>query len=138
MMSEDRNRIRIVVGDRELELDGTDEFIASYESYGVVIRAWMEDQLASRELSKLGTKAFGQVTSSLVKRIDEARPGRGHESELEAAALLALIERFTYFFTSRNLGFDDADTVDTLATIVYRGFFAPVDESRVATLRLAE
>lgn len=104
-------------------------FIALYEKYGVVIRAWMEDQLSDRELSRLGRKTFGEVASALVLRIDEARPGRQHETELEAAALLALVERFTYFSTSRNLGFEPTDTVDTLTAIVYRGFFAPVEDA---------
>jgi AcrR family transcriptional regulator len=102
------------------------EFIELYRTFGVVIRAWMEDQITSRELSRLGVRTFGAVTSSLVARIDEARPGHAHQSELDAAALLALIERFTYFLTSRNLGFDDDDTVETLARVIHRAFFTPV------------
>jgi AcrR family transcriptional regulator len=99
------------------------EFIACYRKYGVVIRAWMEDQLTERELSRLGAKAFGEVSAALVARVDEARPGRRHDAEVRAAAMLALIERFTYFLTSRNLGFDDDATIDTLAALLHRGFF---------------
>jgi AcrR family transcriptional regulator len=101
------------------------EFIGCYRTFGVVIRAWMEDQITSRELSRLGVRTFGAISSSLVTRIDEARPGRAHQTELEAAALLALIERFTYFLTSRNLGFDDDETISTLAVVIHRAFFAP-------------
>jgi AcrR family transcriptional regulator len=101
------------------------EFIECYQTFGVVIRAWMEDQVTSRELSRLGVRTFGAVTSSLVARIEEARPGQARQSELEAAALLALLERFTYFFTSRNLGFADDDTVETLARLTHRAFFQP-------------
>ena len=39
-------------------------------------------------------------------------------------ALLAMIERFFYVLTSRDLGFDDDAVADTLARVVHRGFFA--------------
>jgi AcrR family transcriptional regulator len=99
------------------------EFIDAYRRYGVVIRAWMEDQVGSRDLSRLGAKTFGAIASSLVERLTESRTMSAHEAELHAAALLAMIERFTYFTTSRDLPFADADVVDTLAIIIHRGFF---------------
>ncbi|MCX7620700.1 MAG: TetR/AcrR family transcriptional regulator [Acidimicrobiales bacterium] len=99
-------------------------FIACYRKYGVVIRAWMEDQVSTRELSRLGIKTFNAVVSALVNRIEEARPGDHHQAEVSAAALLAMLERFTYFVTSRNLAFDDEAMVDTLAVLIHRGFFA--------------
>jgi len=100
------------------------EFIGAYRRYGVVIRAWMEDQVGSRDLSRLGAKTFATIASSLVDRLTEARGLSAHEAQLHAAALLAMIERFTYFTTSRELPFADDDVVDTLATIIHRGFFA--------------
>jgi AcrR family transcriptional regulator len=99
------------------------DFIATYRKYGVVIRAWMEDQVSSRELSRLGAKAFRGIAASLETRLREAG-GRRRDTTLEAAALLAMIERSTYFVTSRRLGFDDADVADTLAQVAHRGFFA--------------
>ncbi len=110
-------------------------FIDAYRRHGVVIRAWMEDQVGSRDLARLGAKTFAAIAGALVARISEARDLPDHQAELDAAAMLAMIERFTYFSTSRGLAFDDAAVVDTLATLVHRGFFAPpVGASR---LRLA-
>lgn len=100
------------------------EFVATYRKYGVVIRAWMEDQVASRELSRLGARTFSVITSSLDERVASGGGKRARRSDIEAAALLAMIERSTYFATSRNLGVDDAQFVDTLATVAHRGFFA--------------
>ena len=38
-----------------------------------------------------------------------------------------LLERFAYFRASRPLGFDDEVTLDTLTSVLHRGFFgAPV------------
>jgi AcrR family transcriptional regulator len=111
--------------------DGVDElrrwladFIATYRKYGVVIRAWMEDQVSSRELSRLGAQAFRGIASSLEARLLEAGIRR-RDTALEAAALLAMFERSTYFVTSRRLGFDDAEVADTLAQVAHRGFFGP-------------
>jgi len=98
-------------------------FVDCYGRYGVVIRAWMEDQVASRELARLGVRSFNAVTAALVTRLEEARPGRGAQTALDAAALLAMIERYTYFRTSRNLDVDRAVMLDTLARLVHRGFF---------------
>ena len=46
------------------------------------------------------------------------------QRELRATALLALVERFSYVTTSRDLGLDDEALLDNLAVFVYRGFFA--------------
>jgi hypothetical protein len=39
------------------------------------------------------------------------------------AALISLIERFTYLVVTRDLG-DEAEVLDTAATIIHRSFFA--------------
>ncbi len=100
------------------------EFVSTYRKYGVVIRAWMEDQVTSRELGRLGTRTFTAVTQSLVERL-HAVHGDDHDAEMAAAAMLAMVERTTYFVTSRGLPFDDDELVDTLARMIHRGFFAP-------------
>ncbi len=100
------------------------EFVRTYRKYGVVIRAWMEDQVSSRELGRLGTHTFTAVTHALVERL-HAVHGDDHDAEVAAAAMLAMIERTTYFVTSRDLPFDDAELVDTLAHMIHRGFFTP-------------
>jgi AcrR family transcriptional regulator len=113
------------------------EFIDAYRRYGVVIRAWMEDQVGSRDLSRLGAKTFGTIAASLVARLVETRGLDDHQAELHAAAMLAMIERFTYFTTSRDLPFADADVVDTLATVIHRGFFAAAEAGSASRLNLA-
>jgi AcrR family transcriptional regulator len=101
------------------------EFVTTYRRYGVVIRAWMEDQVTSRELGRLGRRTFNAITQSLVTRLREVH-GNESDAEVAAAAMLAMVERTTYFVTSRRLPFDDADVADTLARMIHRGFFVPV------------
>src|SRR5256886_12352839 len=41
------------------------KFVATYRRYGPVIRAWMEDQVADREIDRLGVKAFTDIGTRL-------------------------------------------------------------------------
>jgi AcrR family transcriptional regulator len=99
------------------------EFVDTYARYGVVIRSWMEDTMRDRELLQLGRSTFGLLTDALVARVREARGVGDGDAELAAAALLALIERHTYYALSRGGATDDA-ALDTLAALVHRGWFA--------------
>jgi AcrR family transcriptional regulator len=98
-------------------------FLATYRRYGPVIRAWMEDQAIDRSLRRLGRRAFADISGSLVQRVAEARPSHLSDPELAAAALLAMIERFLYFVTSRELELDEEAMLTTLSTVIHRGFF---------------
>jgi AcrR family transcriptional regulator len=116
------------------------EFVATYERYGVVIRAWMEDTASDRELVALGTRTFDAVTASMVARLREAGAPSVRDPELAAFALLALIERFTYYLTSRGYrtapgGPPDDATLDALATFVHRGWFGGSARARARARR---
>ncbi len=111
------------------------DFLGFYRRYGVVIRAWAENQVTDRELSKLGAVSFGRIATTLRSSIaavaDGARGGspagtkaaRARRVELQSDALLALLERFSYVVTSRDLGWDDDKVLDDLSLLVHRGFF---------------
>jgi AcrR family transcriptional regulator len=98
-------------------------FYTTYRTYGAVIRAWMEDPVGDAELTRLGTEAFAEIVASLVHRFEVTDASHLPDPELASAALLAMVERFTYFTTSRQLGWDEDEMLDTLATLVHRGFF---------------
>jgi AcrR family transcriptional regulator len=115
------------------------EFLAFYRRYGVVIRAWAENQVTDRELSKLGAVSFGRIATTLRSsigalddgpgrtgaggRATRTKAARARQVELRADALLALLERFSYVVTSRDLGWDDEVILDHLSVLVHRGFF---------------
>jgi len=107
-------------------------FLSTYRRYGPVIRAWMEDQAIDRSLRRLGRRAFADITGSLVQRLSEGRAAHLPDADLAAAALLAMIERFTYFVSSRDLPLDDEVLLTTLATVIHRGFFADGPRRRPA------
>ena len=97
-----------------------DEFLTTYARYGPVIRAWMEDHVDDRQVNRLGVGAFTAIATALGQRMHGAGASSG---EAAVAALMALLERFAYFRASRRLGFDDDVTLDTLASVLHRGFF---------------
>jgi AcrR family transcriptional regulator len=108
------------------------EFLAFYRRYGVVIRAWAENQVTDRTLARLGAASFERITATLQASMagdaegDRGASDRGDAQrrvELRAAALLAMIERFAYVTTSRDLGFGEDTLLDNLALVVHRGFF---------------
>ena len=111
------------------------EFFEFYRRYGVVIRAWAENQVVDRGLARLGTASFGRIADTLRQSIARAAaPGRStrvsranaRTVELRADALLAMIERLAYVITSRDLGFEQDQLLDDLARLVQRGFFQPL------------
>jgi AcrR family transcriptional regulator len=100
------------------------EYLAFYRRHGVVIRAWAENQVTDRALARMGTKAFQRIAATVHTSMSaSAPPGPGEGVELRATALLSLVERFAYTVTSRDLGWTDDEVLDTLATLVHRGWF---------------
>lgn len=97
-----------------------DRFLSTYSRYGPVIRAWMEDHVDDRQVNRLGVGAFTAIATALGQRMHAAGASGG---EAPVAALMALLERFAYFRASRRLGFDNDVTLDTLTTVLHRGFF---------------
>ena len=92
----------------------------------------MEDQAIDRSLRRLGRQAFADITGSLVDRLGESRATHLSDPELAAAALLAMIERFAYFVTSRDLELDEEVVLTTLSAVIHRSFFAGPRRRRAA------
>ena len=95
-------------------------FLDTYARYGVVIRAWMENQVSDRKVDRLGVEAFTHIAEAFARRLHEAG---APDDEPSVASLMAMLERTSYAMTSRDLGVDPATAVDTLATVIHRGFF---------------
>jgi AcrR family transcriptional regulator len=95
-------------------------FYRTYTRYGAVIRVWMEDQQADTDLARMGTDAFAALASTLGPHLPhrgEARP------DLAPVLLIALVERFTYFVSSRGLPRGEDQLLDDLTALIHRGFF---------------
>ncbi|MGH9033666.1 MAG: TetR/AcrR family transcriptional regulator, partial [Acidimicrobiia bacterium] len=107
------------------------QFVTTYRRYGPVIRAWMEDQVADREVDRLGVKAFTAIGAHLGERMREAGVDIADNEPAAVGALMAMLERFNYALASRRITLDDDDVLDTLTRIIHRGFFgAPAGPTR--------
>ena len=116
-------------GRRELR-DFLGRFLETYRRYGPVIRAWMEDQVGDREVDRLGVKAFTAIGDQLGRRMRDGADDVVANEPAAVSALMAMLERFSYGLASRRLVVDDGAVLDTLTTIVHRGFFgAPRSEA---------
>ena len=102
-------------------------FFDTYAHYGVVIRAWMENQVSDRHVDRLGVDAFTHIAEALGLQLHAA--GAPHD-EATVAALMALLERTSYAMSSRDLGLDPATTLTTLTKVIHRGFFMPSSPSQ--------
>jgi AcrR family transcriptional regulator len=102
------------------------DFLALYRAYGVVIRSWVENQSSDPQLTRLGIEYLGVVSGTLIDRLATVHP---EDAGLRVAALISLIERFTYLVVTRDLG-DEAEVLDTAATIIHRSFFAAAPSER--------
>jgi AcrR family transcriptional regulator len=98
-------------------------FVSTYRRYGPVIRAWMEDQVADREVDRLGVKAFTAIGARLGQRMREVDADVAENETAAVGALMAMLERFNYALSSRRLVLDEDAMLDTLAHIIHRGFF---------------
>jgi AcrR family transcriptional regulator len=98
-------------------------FLDTYRRFGPVIRAWMEDQVGDRDIDRLGVKAFTVIGDRLGTRMREAGSEVAAHEQAAVGALMAMLEHFSYGFTSRRIVVDDAVVLNTLTTVVHRGFF---------------
>jgi AcrR family transcriptional regulator len=98
-------------------------FSELYLRHRAVIQTWTEADSGDNELGRMGTDLLGGFTRTLVERIAE-NAGRGVNPDIAALALVAMVERFNYYYLV--LGQIDAapdEMLDTLATVAHRGLF---------------
>lgn len=96
------------------------QFFETYAHYGVVIRAWMENQVSDRTVDRLGVDAFTHIAHAFRRELRAA--GAPHD-EATIAALMAMLERTSYAMFSRELGLDRDVALGTLTKVIHRGFF---------------
>jgi AcrR family transcriptional regulator len=96
-------------------------FTALYDRCGPVIRTWTEAEIVDTEFGRIGGDLVTQFTRELARRIREA--DAGVEAGVTAMALVAMIERSTYYVNAEQLRVSRGEMVDTLAGVMHASLY---------------
>jgi AcrR family transcriptional regulator len=103
-------------GDGRLALRAwLDQFADLYEQYGAVIRAWTEAEIVDSEFGRIGGDLVTRFAGSLEDRLRISAPDV--DPQVAALAIVAMIERSSYYVLSHQLKVDREQMLDTLATV---------------------
>jgi AcrR family transcriptional regulator len=100
-----------------------ERFIDLYRRYAPVIRAWTEAETDASEMGVFGAEVLSRFARRLGDRIREVDPPQGLDPDVAALAMVAMIERFSYYVLTRSVNIDREQLLDTLATMLHIGVF---------------
>jgi AcrR family transcriptional regulator len=93
-----------------------------YDQYGPVIQTWTEAEQDDTPEGRLGADVLTQFVARLATRI-RAAGVTDLDPDVAAVALVAMIERLTYYGVSGQVPADAADITEVLATVTQRALF---------------
>jgi AcrR family transcriptional regulator len=111
-----------------------DKFVDLYLRYAPVIRAWTEAETDASEMGTFGAGVLARFARRLSDRIAEADSGSGLDPDVAALAMVAMIERLSYYVLTRSVELDRDQLLDTLTTILHVGVFAGTRARRSAAV----
>jgi AcrR family transcriptional regulator len=91
-----------------------ERFADLYEQYGAVIRAWTEAEIVDSEFGRIGGDLVTQFAGCLEDRLRVAAPDL--DPLVASLAIVAMIERSSYYVLSHQLKVGREEMLDTLAT----------------------
>jgi AcrR family transcriptional regulator len=100
-----------------------DRFVELYTRFAPVIRAWTEAETDTTEMGAFGTDLLSRFARRLGDRIREVDSQPGLDPDIASLAMVALIERFSYYVLTRSVNIDREQLLDTLATVLHVGVF---------------
>lgn len=102
------------------------EFIDRYREHAPVLNAWVQAEPENPRFDKLGREVLGKIAGEIAHVVHQAvESGSRHpiSPPVAATALVAMLERFCYFWLVRGAEFDRGQVIDTMATIWYEAIF---------------
>jgi AcrR family transcriptional regulator len=103
-----------------------EHFIDNYEENSPVVVAWMSARPQDERFDRLGREVLSKFAGRIAHTIRSAETnGDRHPVNpgVAAVALIAMLERFCYYWLVRGGGFDRDQVVDTMAAIWHQGIF---------------
>jgi AcrR family transcriptional regulator len=93
-----------------------------YDHYGPVIQTWTEAEQDDSPEGRLGADVLTQFVARLADRI-RAAGVTGVDPDVAAVALVAMIERMTYYGVTRHVPATPDEITDVLAAVAQRALF---------------
>jgi AcrR family transcriptional regulator len=102
-----------------------EHFIDNYEENSPVVVAWMSARPADERFDRLGREVLAKMAGRIAHTIRASDGGDRHpiHAGVAAVALIAMLERFCYYWLVRGGSFNRDDVVDTMAAIWHQGIF---------------
>lgn len=95
-----------------------------YDQYGPVIWSWTEAEQGDTPEGRLGADVLAQFMARLAERIRAAEV-QGLDPDVAAVALVAMIERLTYYHATRQVPAAPEAVTTVLAAATQRALFGP-------------
>jgi AcrR family transcriptional regulator len=106
-------------------------FFDLYCRYSPVLRAWSESD--SQAMSVFGADVLDRSSHGLVERIRQADPPPGVDPDVAGLAMVAMIERFSFYITNGGNNAAAQRMLDTVATMIHVGIFGGAKARGVRT-----
>jgi AcrR family transcriptional regulator len=100
-----------------------ERFFELYTRYAPIIRAWMESETETSETGVFGASVLSRFATRLADRVRETSGSSGIDPDVAALAMVAMIERFSYYRLTRTIEIERDEMLDTLATMLHVGVF---------------
>ncbi|MCB0975287.1 MAG: TetR/AcrR family transcriptional regulator [Actinobacteria bacterium] len=102
------------------------EFADMYRLYRPILRVWTEAENDNNSFGQIGNTVFQALSSAFAEGARVAA-SPGVDPEVAGTALLALVERFTYFTATNQIRVDVPTSLDTLTSVILGSLFPPGD-----------
>jgi AcrR family transcriptional regulator len=103
-----------------------DDFIDAYALNSPVVVAWMSARPQDERFDRLGREVLAKFAGRIAQTIRQSvSQGDRHpiHAGIAATALIAMLERFCYYWLVRGADLKRQDVVETLAAIWHQGIF---------------
>ncbi len=99
-----------------------EQFTDLYTRYAPVVRAWTEAEIAGDGVGRIGEELLGGFSATLGERVAQAAPTQLNAA-VAGAALLAMIERLSYYVLTDQMKLRRDDVIDTLARVTHAALY---------------
>ena len=107
-------------------------FYDLYEHYHPVIRAWTDANTDNVQLARTGARVLGRFSDQLVRRISEVDQSPVGDPRTAALAMVAMVERASFYAVVRMVPVDREHLLDELTGILHVGLFGGARRRRTA------